>query len=84
MLTRAKVQGAFSTYRMLYLIEEIITKSNLVSDNVNDLRLDMATLHHMMNNMEMMLEDMQLELQRSFRHEVFAALHLQSGSTGIS
>ncbi|KAL8094398.1 hypothetical protein AgCh_036071 [Apium graveolens] len=31
MLTRAKVQGAFSTYRMLYLIEETITKSNSVS-----------------------------------------------------
>ena len=29
--TRAKVQGAFSTYRMLYLIEETITKSNSVS-----------------------------------------------------
>ena len=26
MLTRVKVQGAFSTYRMLYLIEETITK----------------------------------------------------------
>ena len=28
---QAKVQGANSTYRMLYLIEEIITKSNFVS-----------------------------------------------------